>query len=257
MATSCLLLRVGETKKLKEFYENGKMAFSCPWNWINYCINEGNSTIGDINECPYQVCFDGYAVLNTNKFLLTDFNDQSKMIHRMSTVLTPAYCFFSVDPEWVNNEYEFDICKYCHEMNILNLKGQSFLFILDIDAFKEDLFSSLQAVKTIKGRKFEYDDKKEHIKLVEYKDDIYGPNENEIFIKNRKYEYQHEARIVLPEYTFEKELGYISFELTLKNAKNYSRVVTAKIMSRLKFSRKDGKIMMQTMGQPIIIEGDT
>ena len=70
------------------------MAFSCPWNWINYCINEGNSTIGDINECPYQVCFDGYAVLNTNKFLLTDFNDQSKMIHRMSTVLTPAYCFF-------------------------------------------------------------------------------------------------------------------------------------------------------------------
>ena len=142
-------------------------------------------------------------------------------------------------------------------MNILNLKGQSFLFILDIDAFKEDLFSSLQALKTIKGRKFEYDDKKEHIKLVEYKDDIYGPNENEIFIKNRKYEYQHEARIVLPEYTFEKELGYISFELTLKNAKNYSRVVTAKIMSRLKFSRKDGKIMMQTMGQPIIIEGDT
>ncbi len=229
------MLRLGKTANIHQQYEECRLTFGCPANWIRYAKQDSRG-IADEYEAIWghvrkndprlsQICDDG-APLNSSRSLWTSEdrkNNDYIYVRYIYFCLTPSLCFYSRDiqnevikcEEKLGKRIEFldvDILPYINSLG-LNVNDCSFLLISYPGKLIEEL--KVQIPIAIKNAKAPIDISDFDplnplcVRPVDYTLDIdkeffvenlhsYSP----LFTKKTEYINQHEARIFIPNVNF-------------------------------------------------------
>lgn len=101
------IISVGKRKQIEEDYLAKQITFSCPANWYDHAIKNGNITIGDQRECVYaHISLNDPRIKETdnagnpmgnNLTALIDERDKSVYLRHEPVLLTPAFCFYQAN----------------------------------------------------------------------------------------------------------------------------------------------------------------
>ena len=222
-----ILIRIDYSEKIKEQYDNNKIYFGCPANWIDLAKKDKEG-IADKFEAIFAhvkkgdsrlsiICDDGIP-LNMFRGLWEDEKEDGTVFVRYARhCLIPTTCFFSVAAyqklKSGKEKLIIDLRKYYkslgynqEECSLLVVKKPQRLF----DELKQQIPNSLSKHANIRFDD-EYDDKKCLLaKRVKYNLDINKEfcdldglrKLTDIYRKRKKYRPQREARLIIPKVYF-------------------------------------------------------
>lgn len=255
MFNSGIMLRLGKTVNIHRQYEECRLTFGCPANWIRYAkhdatgiADEYEAILGHVSrsdERLSQICDDGAPLNSSNSLWETDDSNNNELIfvRYIYSCLTPTICFYSrkIKEEVIKleqeigheiNSYEIDMKPYLDSLG-LDVNDCSFLVVRFPGKLWQEL--KMQIPKELKSTDvaINIDDFKIEdplcIRYVDYSLDIekeffqenvhsYSP----IFTKRPKYKDQCEARIFIPNVYFttyplieDKEYDIKNFEFSV------------------------------------------
>ncbi len=151
MFDSGIMLRLGKTENIHRQYEECRLTFSCPANWIMYAKQDA-SGIADKYEAIWghvrkddtrlsQICDDGTPLNSSNSLWITEDENNNEFIfvRYIYFCLTPTICFYSkeiksnvikLEQELGHkiDNYKIDIQPYLDSLG-LDVKDCSFLVV--------------------------------------------------------------------------------------------------------------------------------
>ncbi len=153
-----VLMRVGATKRIMEWYETNTLQFGCAANWIDYAFKNKNNPTGDFFECVFaHTIIDDPRIskmtdikgepMGDNLLITVNKTDASCLLRFEPTILMPVLCMYSFDvpsiiaaedDESKTSGFAFNLDKYREAMGYSE-NATSFLFITDPISFVEDL----------------------------------------------------------------------------------------------------------------------
>lgn len=232
-----LFMRVGSSKEIEKSYRTKTLRFGCAANWLDYALNQNNTSTGDIFECVFaHVMKDDSRIkkivdvkgkpMGDNLLIMENKNDATCLLRFEPTILIPTLCLYSFRVPAIIDEldktgpkttwFAFDLDKYRAAMDYTENES-SFLFITDPVAFFEDLRAAIpmavrQNQENLTSDRFygEFNPKEPFFcKDVNYdhhtKSELFfDPPETlgELFWKLPEYKDQSEIRIIIPNTNF-------------------------------------------------------
>ena len=233
-----ILMRVGPTKRILEWYETKTLQFGCAANWIDYALKDKTNPTGDIFECIFaHTAMDDPRIykmtdikgkpMGDNLLITVNETDATCLLRFEPTILMPVFCMYSFDVPTIlaagddgskTRCLKFNLDKYRIAMRYPE-EETSFLFITDPISFVEDLrYAIPDAVKhnheNLTSERFygHFNPSESFLcKGINYhrhhKNELFfdQPETSEdLFWKLPEYEWQSEMRIAIPNINFKQ-----------------------------------------------------
>lgn len=234
-----VLLRVGPKNSIVNAYNNNRISFSCPANWIDYALSNNNHDTGDIMEGAFARLFKEDMLLAylkekyKNNLMVAAVGDETNIAYFIPLLFTPMLCFYSMKRGMKQNLQEF-----ANQMNH-SVNDSAALIIFDTEKFFKDLFCNIPLIISFLSTEgFDGCFNPEQPVLV--KDINYTSKHHflftcdpidALFLKDESYAYQHELRIIIPNAHFRnngipgRSYERSSIDVDLPHIKEYAKVI--------------------------------